>query len=325
MPTVAYPLDATGIAVSNLIPDEVHLLTEVNSTTYRILIPVFAPFYLDNLALNHVSLLGEITPLIADVDYYPCLPYIGATRSVGKMLYGGLTINTELPNGVIKVTYQTLGGDWTADASLVLNTLAEIAYNPRTTIWDIVTNKPNQFPPINHDQRLDYVYGEQELIDSIDALAVAIAKAPNPDVGIIQHLTATGNVHELTLADLGLENAVTIPIASDEEITDRVSVEKLVTLRQLLEYPLPAAIDWQPLTDHVSNNDNPHGVTKDQVHLGNVANLPVATDEEVANSVPAGKYVTLKQVLDIIESHRQPIPETEQLNAATYYLMQTHF
>lgn len=325
MPTVAYPLDATGIAVSNLIPDEVHLLTEVNSTTYRILIPVFAPFYLDNLALNHVSMTGEITPLIPDVDFYTCLPYIGATRSVGKMLYGGLTINTELPNGVIKVTYQTLGGDWTADAATVLNTLAEIVYNPRTAIWDVVTNKPNQFPPINHDQLLDYVYGEKELIDAIDRLALGVALAPNPDVGIIKHLTATGNVHELSLADLGLENAVTIPIATDEEIASHTLVDKLVTLRQLVENPLPALVDWTPLNNHVNDTDNPHELTKEQLHLEKVVNLPLASDEEIAGSIPAGKYVTLKQVLDLIASHKQTIPETEQLNAATYYLIQTRF
>jgi hypothetical protein len=234
MPTVTYPLDLTGLAASNLIADEVHVLTEINDDTYRIIIPEFAPFYLHNFTIKHVSSAGVTTVLVPDVDYYLCLPYIGATRSIGMFVYGGITINTELLNGIVKITYQTLGGEWTADANYVLNRLAEMVYNPRITVWDIVTNKPTAFPPTVHDQSLDYVYGHQDLIDAINRVSNEIATVRPQPTGLLAHLLDDNNPHMLTKEQIGLGSVQNIPMASDTEVAARSSVNKLVTLAQVL-------------------------------------------------------------------------------------------
>lgn len=201
-----YPLDTTGLATSNLITDEIHTLTELNASAYRILIPTFAPFYLDNFVLKHVDDQGAITILNEGVDYFFCLNYMAASVSIGKMLYGGISINSNLVNGLIKITYQTLGGEWTADPNYVLAVLAEKVYNPRLTVWDLVTNKPNQFPPVNHDLSMDYVYGHQDLITAVDNLSVAIANGPNPSNGFVVHLIDENNPHNVTKAQVGLAN-----------------------------------------------------------------------------------------------------------------------
>jgi hypothetical protein len=213
----SYPLDPTGLSVANRIVNELHTFTEVNNSRYRIIIPDFAPFYLDNLALVHESSLGVVTPLNENEHYVLVLPYIGATRSIGKMLYGGISFNTNFPNGTIKVTYQTIGGDWTGDPSYVLNRLASMAYNPRTTVWDIVTDKPSAFPPINHDQNLDYVYGHQDLINSINSLAGQIVSRPAP-----------GKIA------VGLGNVENLPMATDAEVLSHAPLDKYITLRQLV-------------------------------------------------------------------------------------------
>ena len=36
--------------------------------------------------------------------------YLGGTRSIGKALYGGISIIDTLVNGYIEIDYQTLGG-----------------------------------------------------------------------------------------------------------------------------------------------------------------------------------------------------------------------
>ena len=174
MADVSYPLDTTGISPDNLVPNELHTVTEVNATTYNLLVPVFAPFYIDNLKIEHVLMDGTIRELVPDFDYYPALPYIGASGSIGKMIYGAVSINTTLANGTIRFTYQTLGGDWCADRDYVLEALANKVYNPRTTVWDIITNKQQLFPPINHDQNLDYVYDSGEMINGLNEIADAI-------------------------------------------------------------------------------------------------------------------------------------------------------
>lgn len=186
--TVTYNLDLTGISPDNLIENEQHTLTEVNNQTYRTIVPEFAPFYLDNFTLRHLDDEGNITNLVEGVDFYLSLPYIGASRSIGKMLYGGITMNTDFVNGLIMANYQTLGGTWNADAGYVLNMLAEHIYNPRIVVWDQVTNIQETFPPTNHDQSLDYIYGYQELINAINAMAASIANGPNLDLPVLQYL-----------------------------------------------------------------------------------------------------------------------------------------
>ena len=65
-----------------------------------------------------------------------------------------------------------MGGGWVADANLVLTTLAEHLYNPKIVSWDLVTNVQQTFPPINHDDHMNYLFGHQQLIDAINALSV---------------------------------------------------------------------------------------------------------------------------------------------------------
>jgi len=48
----------------------------------------------------------------------------------------------------------------------------------------------------------------------------------------------------------------------------------------------------------VDQSSNPHRVTKDQVGLGSVLNLPVAQDEEVRDKLAVDKYVTLRQLVE---------------------------
>ena len=299
MPNIQYPLDTTGLANINLITDELHTLTEVNNSTYRILIPKFAPFYLDNFEIKHTDSVGNTIVLIEGIDYHLCLPYIGATRSIGKMLYGAISINTAFLNGVLKITYQTLGGDWIADIDYVLEALSEHIYNPRTTVWDIVTNKTNTFPPINHDQSLDYVVGHQELINAINDLADIVAISPNPDPPIIRHLVDINNPHDTTKYQVGLGNVENLPLATDQEVLDLSPVDKYVTLKQLAEVGL-FGLTPSDLINHLNDINNPHHATKEQIGLGNVSNISLATDTEVANKALLDKYVTLKQMVNLI-------------------------
>lgn len=229
VPNVSYPLDTTGLSTTNKIVDEVHVLSEINSSTYRIVIPQFAPFYLDNFKLTHIDDIGNVRILTPDLDYSHCLLYVGATRSVGKTVYGGVTINTEFLNGTLKATYQTVGGDWIADPSLVLERLAELVYNPRTTVWDSVTNKPNAFPPTVHAQHMDNVVGHKDLVAAISALGDLILNNPGTDQRLVNHLTDMDNPHDVTKEHLGLGEIPNYGVATDLQSVDGSVANKLIT------------------------------------------------------------------------------------------------
>lgn len=235
MPEVSYPLDTTGLAPANLIVDEVHTLTELNDETYRLIIPEFAPFYLDNFVLKHVDAQNNETLLTPDVDFILVLPYIAATRSIGKMLYGGISISNNFVNGLIKLQYQTIGGSWTADANQVLVTLANIVYNPRLTSWDQVTNIQQLFPSINHDDSMDYVYGHESLVDALNSLAETVALAPSQTPTYVTHMTRSDNPHGVTKAQVGLGQVANLPLATADDISGKANVEKYVTLAQVLQ------------------------------------------------------------------------------------------
>lgn len=297
-PPVSYPLDTTGLASSNLIVNEIHTLTEINDFTYRIIIPTFAPFYLNNLLVQHVSPSNVVTTLVVDVDYTICLIYNSASYALGKMLYGGITINTELLNGTIKIAYQTLGGDWTADPQYVLEKLAEYVYNPRITIWDVVTNKPNQFPPSPHSNDIDTTYGYQELLDKAQEIIDSIIANNADPSSLLVHLLDFNNPHATTKTHVGLSNVVNIGVATDQEVIDKATIDKHITLRQALTLDLfdVTSIEAEIATKSAIG----HTHTKTDVELSDVVNLPLATPTQLTNLELANAYITLAQAIPLI-------------------------
>ena len=173
MPTVTYPLDMSGNNPANLIEGELHTVSESHFKDYFFIVPEFAPFYVDNFLLS-ISINGNITPLQEDVDYSFALQYVTGTRISGKAMYGAITLHNLNLNGILLMNYQTIGGDQIADRLLVLTTLADKAYNPRTTIWDILTNVPNSLPPSPHYQDYDQFLGQEELVTKLGEIRDAI-------------------------------------------------------------------------------------------------------------------------------------------------------
>jgi hypothetical protein len=126
------------------------------------------------------------------------------------MIYGGISFSTDLPSGALKLTYQTLGGSWIADPNYVYDILVNIAYNPRITSWDLVTNVQQIFPPVNHDQSLDYVYGYDSLLAKIDEIISAIASRPPTQFNLGVNMQPD---HLLATDDLGVVSTISVPVA----------------------------------------------------------------------------------------------------------------
>lgn len=186
MSEITYPFDPTGLAESNKVTGEQHPVTEVNHRDFYFIIPEFAPFFSGGLVVKH-QVSGNTRLLTEGVDYYPALPYMAATRSIGIPLYGAISLNSNINAGIVSIDYQTLGGPWTANRQLVIERIAEKNYNPRLTLWDIVTNIPEIFPPINHPVDVEMIYGQQDLINAINNVADAIANRDRS--GLINQLT----------------------------------------------------------------------------------------------------------------------------------------
>ena len=174
MPTpVTYPLDMSGNNPANLIQQELHTVTESHFKDYYFIVPNFAPFFVDNFSLS-ISINNVTTPLTEDVDYSFALQYVTGTRTTGKAMYGAITLHNLNLNGILIMNYQTIGGDQIADRLQVLTLLADKAYNPRTTIWDILTNVPLALPPTPHYQDYDQFFGQEEVTTKLGEIRDAI-------------------------------------------------------------------------------------------------------------------------------------------------------
>lgn len=170
---VTYPLDLSGVSPTNLVRNELHSVNEAKFRDYFFLVPYFSPFFIDNFSAT-ITVNGTTRPLVEDVDFSFTLSYVTGTRVTGKQMYGGISLHNLHMNGIITIQYQTVGGDQVANRLDVLTILADKAYNPRTTIWDILTTTPTAFPPTPHFEDYDNFYGQEELVKALNRIRDAI-------------------------------------------------------------------------------------------------------------------------------------------------------
>lgn len=98
------------------------------------------------------------------------------------------------------------------------------------------------------------------------------------------HATNVDNPHEVTKEQVGLGEVENFPIASLQEAQEGDAEDRYMTPRTTKE----------ALGVHTERTDNPHEVTKEQVGLGDVVNMPLATNEEALAGHPE-RYVTAEQ------------------------------
>lgn len=192
MPAPVYAFDSVGTLLANRIVNEQHAVNESIFNTYAYIVPVAAPFYATGLQVRNV-VNGVSTLLVEGIDYNTAMPFIGASRSIGSMIYGGIILNTQVSVGTIAITYQTLGGPWVADVAMILATLGNKVYNPKLVSWDAITNVQQTFPPINHAANYNTIMGQDGVIAAINGVVNEIAKRGAPVWRVVSTNTTLAN------------------------------------------------------------------------------------------------------------------------------------
>lgn len=191
--SITFPLDHSGVAPTNLVTGEIHSVNEAHFKDYFFLVPNFSPFYTKNFKAT-LTLGGVTTNLVEDVDFSFALPYVTGTRVTGSAMYGAVTLHNLDISGLITIEYQTIGGDQIPDRLQVLTELADRAYNPRTTIWDILTNVPDALPPTPHYQDYNDFYGQEEVVRALGEVRDAIlTNSSLTQTEILKFLEALGS------------------------------------------------------------------------------------------------------------------------------------
>lgn len=230
-----YPIDYTGVSATNLVVNEVRTLSIGLDPIYKNIVPAYAPYFLDNFVLGHVDSGGTSTTLIEGQDYIHVFQYLAATRSVGKVVYGGVHITNPAIEGTFTMSYQTIGGNWVGDRAAIVENIASNNYNPRQVSWDQVTDVQDIFPPEIHVQPITDVTRYSDLISAINTISTAIGQ--NVDINpLIAHIADVDNPHIVTKEQVGLPDVINLPLATDEEVLNSEEVDKYISLRQMVQF-----------------------------------------------------------------------------------------
>ncbi|MGG4591682.1 hypothetical protein ACLPJK_25845 [Pseudomonas aeruginosa] len=122
-------------------------------------------------------------------------------------------------------------------------------------------------------------------------------------LALIAHTNDTDNPHHVTKNQVGLSAVENYGVASAEEAREGEAGDKYMTPQRVAQ-----AVEAQvgdTLTAHLVNTNNPHGVTKTQVNLGNVENYGLADATTAKAGVSNEAYITpytLKEGVSVMKA-----------------------
>lgn len=280
-----YVQDTSGALAANKITGEQQILTIANDQNYHFVVPRFAPFFASTLSVVFKGADNVTRPLIEGLDYYCTYLYVGASRACAKPIYGGISfINLQL-NGVVTLNYQTLGGPWTLSATAISEMLSNTLRNPRTTTWEQVANVPQVFPPVDHEWDLSDMVGMSQVVDSLDQIAIEIAKKAVGDQSAKPTMFPTKK-------QVGLGNVDNFKTASVNETILGTSVTQFATPKGVsaaIDFKLQAFVDAEK-TRLKSNSMPLSGSYSAGTYVSNTA-LSVKSWSSSPLSLLGAKYV----------------------------------
>lgn len=133
----------------------------------------------------------------------------------------------------------------------------------------------------------------------VTAEQVGLGRVPNYSMST-QALAESGSHANYLMSPLRTKQAIDaqIPIEDREKWNNSASVQYVDDSISSINIPDHATYD-----SHLSSTDNPHNVTKSQVGLGNVPNLPLASQADAEGGVVSGSFMTplrTKQAIDTL-------------------------
>lgn len=319
-----YGYDPTAEAIANRVVGEVH---DIGTGELRTLVPLYGPFYAHTVKLYDRR---DGTKLIPNVQYKTL--YLDETLSL-KTRYevcGVIAITDKsLPDSLeVDLHYQVVGGEYTDYQQLILQMLRTHSLDERGVGWSDIKGKPEVFNPEHHLHDVGDTYGWEFVVNQLQHIREAIllsdkavhdeilrvfddsASQVDADIESVrddildrlqQHKDRTDNPHGTTKSQVGLGQAPNYPPADEPTTVLGESDDTLVVPRgakRAIE-----EIAGVPLQAHIDRDDNPHYTTKHQLELGNVENLPVATDEQARLGQVNSVYITPHGVKLLINEH----------------------
>lgn len=308
-----YPLDPTGVSPDNLVVGEQHTLP---NRTIRAFAPLYGAFFTESLVLRDRT-TGQV--LVRNTQYRAAELYEFPTGRWGKEICGIILVTDPTVSNDVEVQYQALGGEYSTNMDAIINMFNE-AMLDRPVAWPDIIGKPDEFNPAAHFHDAGDIYGFEYVVNALERLRQAILTGDaashdeilkyvdrqdadiRADMDVIQdtmtdHMSNVNNPHNTTKAQVGLGLVENYPIATSEQAASGTGNGYMTPA--LTKSVVDTAIS--PFVTHVANTNNPHGVTKAQVGLGNVDNYATATQAEAQAGTVTNKFMTPLRTKEAID------------------------
>jgi len=282
--TYAPALDTARVSSQNSVSGEVHNFTTPEPNEQIVIVPRHAPFFLEGLSISLTQ--GSTTRvLVKDIDYYPVLQFIGASRAIGKPVIGGVVLTTVALAGSVTINYSCLGGSWIYRKALNDTTTFFSNNLPRLTAWEQYAQYQSAFPIITVGWDKPDPTDPYAVLNSIDTIFTSI-KTKNilhkaASKSAISHVFDVGNPHKNTKADVFLGNVANLPAATDAQAADPTNNSTYISHLQL-------QLAFSTSTPHAT--DTAPGISKPAD-----MSLPNASQNDVDYLTAAGLVTTVGQ------------------------------
>ena len=319
-----YSLDIDFKNKSNLVLGENHFL---KSAKIRHIVPRYGMYYLSSLEIIDVD-NGEV--LNINEHYLPIMYHRQASELSGHEVYAAIAILDTQVSDEVSINYHALGGHYSDISNLILEALDSVDLDSTKISYENLTSLPHEFNPVHHLHDIGDVYGFEQIVESLKAIKEAILEKDreshqeikdkiqsdlNTAIGqqngallseLNFHKGNLNNPHNVTKAQVGLSNVENLDVATEQETETNTGGLKYSTAKAL-----KVLIDTSlrnPFDEWTQRVDNPHSVTKQQVGLDKVINLPIATEEELTLDVDQtiditrNRYITPSQVGTLIST-----------------------
>lgn len=179
MPSIyPYPLDLTGVAGSNRVVNEVHV---INNATERAFVLQGGTFFTQGLQVKNSNGGALLQPHTQFVAAHLNREASGLT---GLETCGVIFITDPAITGVT-VTYQAVGERFCDLTPLALTLLSNMASGGIPVSWAQVVGEPEKYPPAPHRHRADTIYGLGEVVNVLEGIRQAVLIGHGPVIGAV--------------------------------------------------------------------------------------------------------------------------------------------
>lgn len=212
-----YPFDPSGASSKNRITDEIHAVSppdSIGDTSF--IVPRITPFFADRLDIR----LGS-RDLVEGVDYVLVFRHLSLSTHLTMRVFGGIAFRNPEFTGTVKISYQTVGGDFQLGDKEILEKLSQKIGRVHYVTFDQIVGTPSSFPPEDHYHDLETgLVNMGDVVDSIEQLSTELGKNPGSlaelSIKLRDHMSKSLS-H--TKEQVGLGSVANLPVGTEGDLT----------------------------------------------------------------------------------------------------------